>query len=646
MAYNRRLCSTLLVAILQMIILNSGSKNNAVIFADGKSLSFASPFNTKLDETRLKDIKKLKNKVNRKRKKDNNMRKNSKPSKPHIIQILVDDWGWNNWGIHAKENSNAAEIQTPTLDALAKKGVILDRFYAAPICGPSRSALVTGRNVVHVNTINDPIGAYNLDDRKGGYSGSSPFFTGFPSKLKQGGYKTHLAGKWHAGLATPEQTPQGMGYDSSFGYLSGANDYWTYTIAGEGYCAYFGADIDLIPRVDFWDTDKPLAESLRPDPRCSQDNYLKYRCAFEDDVIADKAIEIIYNHYLNEDEDTPLLLSYHPHSIHSPVFQLPYGWNEKFAWIPDINRRQYAAKVNYIDFKISQVIHALKLTGIYQNAVIVVSSDNGGPVYGNVLSSPGNSQPYPPGINLKENELVGGANNYPLRGGKRSVLEGGVRANAFVTGGMIPKDRRGETLTGYVSMEDWYTTFCALAGVSAVDTEAENEGLPPVDGINQWDYISGKTNTPPRSEIILGGTTSGSIREGDTACVSILDNEGYKIIAVTQAQSFFQGPKYPNKTSDFVYNDNLALNCGNQAVSPYTGACVFNIFEDPGETTNIADTISPTKLNELKTRLDNCQADVYSPDRGVPEEQTCVTSDEFYAGAVGPMFSEPGVLKT
>ncbi|KAG5189698.1 alkaline-phosphatase-like protein, partial [Tribonema minus] len=65
---------------------------------------------------------------------------------PHIITIMLDDWGYNNWGYRAKGLANSLEVKTPNLDQLAAKGLVLDRHYTAPICSPTRAAFQTGRN--------------------------------------------------------------------------------------------------------------------------------------------------------------------------------------------------------------------------------------------------------------------------------------------------------------------------------------------------------------------------------------------------------------------------------------------------------------------------------------------------------------------
>ena len=104
-------------------------------------------------------------------------------TKPNIVMIIIDDWGWNNWGYHAKHQANFQEIHTPHLDSLATKhGIVLDRHYAGRICGPSRSSLLTGRNPIHVNVLNDGLGNYNLTDPISGFSGIPRNMTGIGGK--------------------------------------------------------------------------------------------------------------------------------------------------------------------------------------------------------------------------------------------------------------------------------------------------------------------------------------------------------------------------------------------------------------------------------------------------------------------------------
>ena len=94
---------------------------------------------------------------------------------------------------------------------------------------------------------------------------------------------------------------------------------------------------------------------------------------------------------------------------------------------------------------------------------------------------------------------------------------GGVRVNSFLAGGFIPKKRRGTVSHGLIGVEDWYGTFCHLAGIDSFDEVAAAAGLPRVDSVNQWPYLSGETVHSPRDYIILGSANpTPGIRTGPT----------------------------------------------------------------------------------------------------------------------------------
>jgi hypothetical protein len=175
--------------------------------------------------------------------------------KPHIVYILIDDWGWSNWGTH-RVNDSLPEIDTPNLDALAADGVLLDRFYTHKFCGPSRAALQSGRLPIHVTVVDSNLADTNPEDPVGGFQGVPRNMTGIANVLGRAGYATHMAGvggrdllvqysllpastpithmlyvlptqKWHCGVATHDHSPHGRGYDSALHYFDAANDHWT-----------------------------------------------------------------------------------------------------------------------------------------------------------------------------------------------------------------------------------------------------------------------------------------------------------------------------------------------------------------------------------------------------------------------------------
>lgn len=140
--------------------------------------------------------------------------------------------------------------------------------------------------------------------------------------------------------------------------------------------------------------------------------------------------------------------------VHSP-FQVPHDVLHRFSFIDNLHRRHYAALAATLDSLVGNIVDALIAQGMWENTLLVFSSDNGGPAYldANIES-------------IDE----GAANNWPLRGGKLSNWEGGVRVNAFVGGGLLPVAARGRKLTGLTSIEDW--CVCDLSLISLVLTHS------------------------------------------------------------------------------------------------------------------------------------------------------------------------------
>ena len=307
-------------------------------------------------------------------------------TQPHLVFMLVDDWGWANVGYH--RNPPTREVVTPNIDDLVKEGLELDQHYAYKFCSPSRSCLMSGRLPIHVNDQNAEPNVYNPNDPISGYAGIPRNMTGLATKLKKAGYATHQVGKWDAGMATPDHTPMGRGFDSSFGYYHHANDYYT---ENAGSCEYENKRHNP---VDLWDTDHPATGINGTGP----DNY-------EEALFREHLLQVVKNH----DTTKPLFLYYAPHIVHTPL-QVPERYLQKFSFIDDHDRQYYHAMVNYLDDVVGKLVAALKSRGMWDNLLFVTSSDNGGPVY--------------PG---------GGANNYPLKGGKMGDWQGGIRVNAFVS---------------------------------------------------------------------------------------------------------------------------------------------------------------------------------------------------------------------
>jgi arylsulfatase I/J len=123
---------------------------------------------------------------------------------PHILMILLDDYGWatagwhRNYSIGGLKIPATTEVQTPELDALVLEGIELDRAYVYKCCCPTRSAIQSGRSPYHVNPLNSAAEISNRDDPVSGFAAIPRNMTGIATKMAAAGYATAMFGKWDA----------------------------------------------------------------------------------------------------------------------------------------------------------------------------------------------------------------------------------------------------------------------------------------------------------------------------------------------------------------------------------------------------------------------------------------------------------------
>jgi len=611
---------------------------------------------------------------------------------PNIVHIVVDDLGWSYRP--GADNTNE-ESETPHMNSLVENGLYLDRFYVHKICSPSRSALLSGRSSIHVNVENVGPDVYNPEEPLTGYQGVALNMTLMSGHLKQAGYKTRFVGKWDIGMASIKHHPKNRGFDSWFGYWHHSNDYWTQT---EGTCqptttiATTTESISKSTSIDVYDlwrydidlnADGPAFDS-KNDDSCSefhQDGSLpssefieqKERteieigsgsgtCVFEEELLNQEVSSIISSHNRSASGGGPLFLMYAMHLVHWPL-QVPQNKVEQFQSIDDERRRKMVSMVSYMDDAIGSVVDTIKANDdnnddvvSWSNTLLVVHSDNGGEII-----------------------FVGtcGGNNYPLRGGKFSNWEGGIRSFGVISGGYLPESRRGLIESNLFGIEDWYATYSyGIANINASDQIAAQSNLPSVDSINQWPLIIGDINNisssspPPRDEIIIGDTSALTYNgQGDTlvgGLIKLINGTLYKVIVGAKNKNYLvdqdvlSGPYYPDVHD--LHNDisNVPLLLRPQAHTRYCGrnltslikaqdesstssasststTCMFNVVENPNEdqTYELAAQY-PQVFEDMISRIDELQASVLSPFRGDVDPLACDQALNGYSGYWGP----------
>jgi arylsulfatase A-like enzyme len=333
-----------------------------------------------------------------------------------------------------------------------------------------------------------------------------------PQALQEAGYFTAICGKWHLGHFQRAYLPTNRGFLHQYGHYNGALDYFTHDRDG-------GFD---------WH---------RNDQVCRDEGYTTV-------LLGDEAVRLIEQ----QDASRPFFLYVPFNAPHAPLQALP-EYLQKYQSIADQKRRTYAAMVNCVDDQIGRIVAALEKRGLIGNTLIAFSSDNGGP-------------------------LQSGATNGPLRAGKGTLYEGGIRVSAFANwpGQIAP----GTVVNQSLHIADWYPTLLKLAGASLEQRLA-------LDGRDAWPTIAENKATP--HDEILHNTTpgNGAIRVGK-----------WKLI--------LNGNRGEDGSEALAQSDNQAKkNKKNKAVAAETVE-LFNIDDDPYEKTNLAEQ-HPEKVQELRARL-------------------------------------------
>jgi arylsulfatase A-like enzyme len=335
--------------------------------------------------------------------------------------------------------------------------------------------------------------------------------------LREAGYETAICGKWHLGEFQPEYLPTRRGFDHQYGHWFGALDYFTHKRDGQ---------------LDWHRDDKP----------CNDQGYTTH-------LVAKEACRIIRE----RSAEKPLFLYVPFNAVHAP-HQVPDKYKEPYKQLSGV-RRVYAGMVSAMDEAVGQIVAALKEKGMADNTLIIFSSDNGGPSPGKVTS------------------------NGPLRAGKGTIYEGGIRVCAFASWpGHIPA---GQTIKEPLHIVDWYPTLLKLAGGST-------EQKLPLDGRDIWPVLSGAEGPvltqgakSPHDVLFLPGMarSQAAIRAGD-----------WKLLM---------------KASDVDAEESERQPAGK-------GVELYNLATDIGERKNLADE-NPEKVAELRSRLNEFLASAVPP---------------------------------
>ena len=333
--------------------------------------------------------------------------------RPNIVIILADDLGWADVGYHG------SEIKTPNIDRIAGEGLRLERFYACPICSPTRAGLMTGRWPLRVGIMRAVIPPW----RKYGLPPEEELL---PEMLAKAGYERRgCFGKWHLGHCHRRFHPVEQGFTHFYGCYNGAIDYFTHEREGE---------------LDWHRGHEPARES-----------------GYTTTLLAGAAARFI----AECPADKPFFVYLPFNAPHTPL-QAPKKYLDRYPRLQG-RRKTFAAMVDCMDEGIGRVLAALDEKGVADNTLVWFFSDNGGGI---------------------------GASNKPLRGGKQTLFEGGIRVPAAVRwpAGGLTGGRKVSAVMGYI---DVLPTLRRIVG-------AARHAGKPLDGVDVHDALAGRADPPER----------------------------------------------------------------------------------------------------------------------------------------------------
>ncbi len=375
--------------------------------------------------------------------------------RPNIIFIMADDLG------NADLGYRGGQVISPNLDALAAEGVQLQDFYGAPVCTPSRAALMTGRYPMRMGLqtlVIFPSHTYGLplEERT------------LPQALHEAGYETWMVGKWHLGHADRAYWPQNRGFDHFYGNVMGEVDYFTRERGG----------------VIDWQRDGTFLK---------EDGYYT-------DLIGDEAVRLIESY----DGEAPFFLYFASLAPHAPY----QATDELKALYPDEVdplRQSYMGMITGLDRQVGRIRAALEEKGLADNTLIVFASDNSGATSGLFATGSKTAEERATEEGGIQQDAKAPAINAPYRGGKGSLYDGGTRVPGIV---WWPERLAPRTVTAPLHMTDIMPTLLAVAG-------AKGDPARPFDGDDIWATLA-EGAPPPDDEVLINVEAfRGAIRVGD-----------------------------------------------------------------------------------------------------------------------------------
>jgi arylsulfatase A-like enzyme len=336
-----------------------------------------------------------------------------------------------------------------------------------------------------------------------------------PQALREAGYRTAITGKWHLGSFDKAYWPNARGFDHAYGHLFGALDYFTHMRDG---------------KLDWYRNGEPLKEE-----------------GYTTHLLAKEAVKFIHE----QSSDKPFFLYFPFNAVHTPL-QAPDSYTAPYADLKD-QRQKLAGMLAALDEAVGEVVKAIDEKGFRKNTLFIFSSDNGGFAPGKVTD------------------------NGPLRAGKGTLYEGGVRGAAFAT--WEGKIKAGARINTPLHMVDWYPTLLKLGGASL----SKDKQKLPLDGLDLWAALTQGKPSPHKEILFNSEPNRGAIRVGD-----------WKLVLNGNGKGGGDDEDPPQKAAKKKKKN---AQPGKESVE------LFDLSKDLGEKNNLAEA-NPGKVKELKARYE------------------------------------------
>jgi arylsulfatase A-like enzyme len=359
--------------------------------------------------------------------------------KPNVVVIVADDLGYCDTGLYKCD-----EVPTPNINSIARDGVLFPVGYvASSVCAPSRAGLMTGRYPQR----------FGFEFNTGGPRRTNAEDLGLPTSeitlaqvMKEAGYTTGIVGKWHLG-STQKKQPLARGFDHFFGTFHGATLYQNNDTPG----------LTTI-KVDEADEVANYPEKRLPAIGIYKDHELVEEKEYITEAFTREAINFIEEH-----KKKPFFLYLPYTAVHLPL-QATEKYLKRFENVTNPLQKVYRAMTSALDDGVGAVLVKLKETGLEKNTFVIFLSDNGCPTYINACS------------------------NFPLKDGKFSYYEGGVR---------VPFAMKWP---GQITPGSLYAQPIIALDILPTLAEAVGAKVPKdrvIDGVNLLPYLKGENTALP-----------------------------------------------------------------------------------------------------------------------------------------------------